>query len=695
VSIQDIQQNPQDTSNFYLANIYQATIADPNRPNISTPSSPTPFTPPNYAVWVNGLWFLSLLISITCALLATLLQQWARRYLKVTQPRYSLHKQARIRSFFAEGVEKSFPPLVVEALPTLLHISLFLFFAGLVAFLWHVNLTIYKIAISWVGVCVSFYGCITLVPIIRHDSPYYTPLTPFALLIYVVMLRVSLLLRTTFFTLPWICQGYCNRDTCCILSLFILRGRPDPDARHILPARFLNSTYMTAEEVALKASPEIDARAFMWTFDSLDEDHELERFFSSLPNFRCSKVVDDPFPSLTQEEKKKISETLIRFLGYTISSDLLPEAAKLQRAIMCAKALDLAQDSDFRLHRAVVDALYNGPRITNRGPIADDSRTEQTIFLQAIATEIAARPRYHDDSWFRQVAPNALGIPETVLRDYAANGDSLSLAILIHVTRQQFTYLHHPSWPEFNVTDVLEAVSEFNVQDTPPDLQHEFCTLWNKIVLKAWNDNDRKIAVHILRPLRRVYATLHQDTDSAPTRHSAHTGNRHTALDNPFSYSVCTVAGHAHGGSPPTSFALTSPENITALVPPSIASPRVPSSSISAPLHIFESSTDMSSLGNFQPAQTIVDGLRLPIASASVVRDIDASVITISHSTPEISTSAPHSSSLPGDPVALPHNASFFSDSSNPPSSASLSPAPGNMLRTGLSPSSHSLNYLT
>ena len=72
-------------------------------------------------VWVNALWFLSLVISLTCALLATLLQQWARRYLKVTQPRYSPHKRARIRAFFAEGVDKFLLPWAVEALPTLLH----------------------------------------------------------------------------------------------------------------------------------------------------------------------------------------------------------------------------------------------------------------------------------------------------------------------------------------------------------------------------------------------------------------------------------------------------------------------------------------------------------------------------------------------------------------------------------------------
>ncbi|KAH9030913.1 hypothetical protein EDB85DRAFT_1866109, partial [Lactarius pseudohatsudake] len=131
VSIQDIRPNPQDTSNFYLANIYR-TLADPaSNISDSLPASPPPFSPPNYAIWVNALLFLSLVISISCALLATLLQQWARRYLKVTQPRYSLHKRARIRAFFAEGVDRFLLPWAVEALPTLLHVSLFLFFAGI------------------------------------------------------------------------------------------------------------------------------------------------------------------------------------------------------------------------------------------------------------------------------------------------------------------------------------------------------------------------------------------------------------------------------------------------------------------------------------------------------------------------------------------------------------------------------------
>ncbi|KAN0137472.1 hypothetical protein V8E53_004917 [Lactarius tabidus] len=103
------------------------------------------FSPLAYAVWVNSLWFLSFTINITCALLSTLLRQWARRYLNVTQTRYSLHKRARVRSFFAEGVENSLLPLEGETLPTLLHLSLFMFFTGLAVFLHHVNFIIFKV----------------------------------------------------------------------------------------------------------------------------------------------------------------------------------------------------------------------------------------------------------------------------------------------------------------------------------------------------------------------------------------------------------------------------------------------------------------------------------------------------------------------------------------------------------------------
>ncbi|KAH9984129.1 hypothetical protein BJV77DRAFT_953380, partial [Russula vinacea] len=181
---QTLQPSSQDTSTFYLATITQILASNNgSQTTISlppAPPNPSTFRPPRSAIWYNSLWFCSLVISLTCALLATSLQQWARRYLRVTQPRYSPHKRARIRAFFAEGIEKLHFPWAVEALPALLHVSVFLFFAGLIVFLSTVHHTVFSAVLWCMGLCIGLYLCITLLPVFYHDSPYYTPLTKVA-----------------------------------------------------------------------------------------------------------------------------------------------------------------------------------------------------------------------------------------------------------------------------------------------------------------------------------------------------------------------------------------------------------------------------------------------------------------------------------------------------------------------------------
>jgi len=72
-----------------------------------------------------------------CALLATLVHQWTRRYVRNTQTAtvQSRESARETRAFFSEGAEKLYLSRVVETLPTLVHLSLFLFFIGLLIFL--------------------------------------------------------------------------------------------------------------------------------------------------------------------------------------------------------------------------------------------------------------------------------------------------------------------------------------------------------------------------------------------------------------------------------------------------------------------------------------------------------------------------------------------------------------------------------
>ena len=348
---------------------------------------------------------MSLVISLTCALLATFLQQWARRYLKITQSRYSPHKRARIRAFFSEGVDKCLLPWTVEALPTLLHISLFLFFAGLVVFLCNVNLTIFKLVLSWVGLCAALYGCFTCMPIIRHDSPYYTPLS---LPAWYVVTGIAYLVYRFF---RWF-----NRLVCLRFLTFRARHFFIHALRHFLYLEescrksLAQGMQKTAEETALNSPSEIDTRAFMWTFDCLDEDHELDRFFSGLPGFRSSKVVKDPLPSLTDEEKWKLSEALRGLLDRTFSSDFLLTPVKARRAMICKNAIDpVLTPNAHILHAALFKYKHSGSVATAIANILskNDTNPRPMLYAQLDIFRIIATRRPFDDSWYSRNSHNA------------------------------------------------------------------------------------------------------------------------------------------------------------------------------------------------------------------------------------------------------------------------------------------------
>ena len=97
----------------------------------------------------------------------------------------------------------------------------------------------------------------------------------------------------------------------------------------------------TVEEAAWSSPSEIDNRIFLWTYNNSAEDHELECFFSGLPGFRSSKLIEDPLPSVTEERKMGFFETLIGLLDRTLSSGLLPKSDQNRRAVtvICAKRL--------------------------------------------------------------------------------------------------------------------------------------------------------------------------------------------------------------------------------------------------------------------------------------------------------------------------------------------------------------------
>ncbi|KAF8261488.1 hypothetical protein EI94DRAFT_1606617, partial [Lactarius quietus] len=176
VSYQNLQQDPNLTTQSLLAQISQQLS---NSTIGSTGSSPTSiqssFVPPASAVFVNSVWFLSLVLSLTCALMATLLQQWARRYFQMIQRHNAPHVRAHIREYFAQGARTFRISAFVELLPSLLLVSVLLFFAGLIVFAFSANHIVAYSALAIVASCFLSYIVLTLIPIIHHNCPYQTP----------------------------------------------------------------------------------------------------------------------------------------------------------------------------------------------------------------------------------------------------------------------------------------------------------------------------------------------------------------------------------------------------------------------------------------------------------------------------------------------------------------------------------------
>ncbi|KAF9026216.1 hypothetical protein BDZ89DRAFT_41621 [Hymenopellis radicata] len=125
-------------------------------------------------LWVNGLWFTSLVLSLTTTLIAVLTKQWINEYMIL--PSGTPRDRARIRHFRFIGLQQWHVPLIIGLLPVLMHVSLGVFFAGFLIFVCSLSGTM-AIALS----CVTAIGALAylisnILPLFYANCPYKTPL---------------------------------------------------------------------------------------------------------------------------------------------------------------------------------------------------------------------------------------------------------------------------------------------------------------------------------------------------------------------------------------------------------------------------------------------------------------------------------------------------------------------------------------
>jgi Family of unknown function (DUF6535) len=518
--------------------------------------------------------------------LATSLQQWARRYIGFTQPpRSNPEKRARTRAFFAHGVNKMHLPWAVESLPALLHLSLMLFFAGLVIYLFNINHSVFISVMSWIGLFLMLYGWITMMPIFRHDSPFYTPLSLTVWSLHAAMLYILFSILTVIASSRFVSFRRWLR--------FRAWGRYYSD-------RMSGGVWKAMEESASKQSSDFDLCILDWTLGALGEDDMLEKFFEAIPGFSDSKLVKDLQRSLSNMFHWKFVDTLCGFLGRNLLSNSVSEEVKIRRLIIGMNAANAICNSvEIRQILGYLSKLRfdHAPQTiqtvqilarwctSNEGDISRGVREAVVCILPNV--------RERDDRWIA-LAKDQFGLPEDVLRDNISRGDdSVLLAILIHMTR---LFIHAKRWD----LDILSSISKFDIRDTVPELQNEFCTLWNEIALNARMHGSLSHPLHVLRHIRHVYIALHEGTDAAPTQFFASTAENDYFLYKSSSYPLCNIVAHHPDSTAPRPTQLGDP-NDTSAHPTGLESQPIPRGS-TAPqqaeqaslVQIFPSSTDYS-----------------------------------------------------------------------------------------------------
>ena len=194
------------------------------------------FSPPDYIIVVNSLFYASLGIMLLAALIAMLIKSWVREFDRGLRAMSVPEQRAKTREFRYLGLVRWKLPEMVATLPYLIQISLFTFAVGLVLFLFHISKPSCGITAGILGIGASFYAVTTSVSIFITSSPFGSPLShAFAALYqrahtYFCLEEVDFL-REVAFNFPTTTLARWRQN----IQIFLRKYRPYPEERLMTP----------------------------------------------------------------------------------------------------------------------------------------------------------------------------------------------------------------------------------------------------------------------------------------------------------------------------------------------------------------------------------------------------------------------------------------------------------------------------
>lgn len=541
----------QDVSAFYLGQIYllQASSSLNNSNGVPLPPLPTPPKPASVPTVAHLLWFPSLVLSLVAAVFATLVQEWVRRYLILTQPRFSPHRRARIRACMAEDGSLTMLERTVHTLHTFLHASILFFFLGLIAMTAGDDTFVVVAVNIYVLTPLILYLGYTLMPYFYPHSLYSTPFSGFFLY---------------FKPIPGIGRS--------LFRAIVRRGRFRDVIRDYKPPieggwLTLDYAILEVEKLAEARSSTLDVRALSWLLNSLGEDQDLEKFLAGIPGFYRSKRTEDPAQIFRALSTDRLPRAIVSFMDRSLTSDLVSDVAGHKRIRVSLKAMEA---DSYLLRRTFHHALCSPEsaifKCVDFVLLADQCTNDDdpdVCFLAKCVVAVAISQLDFDpafDARWSGIVQRGLNWSESELSEHCHDGEqrssswdsSVKLRNLIQIARELYTahqdYYDDPSFRTIFHNTLLSAVCRLDAGSASHELRREFCALWNQLVGSMQDVRRepalRSNAMRILSLMRTLYDSLHGGTELRCVAFSAMTDDLELSPQKSTAYPLCAHSPH-------------------------------------------------------------------------------------------------------------------------------------------------------
>jgi hypothetical protein len=495
----------------------------------------------------------------------------------------------------AQAVDKYYLLWVASALPGLFHLSIFLFLAGHVMSLSNINHAVFMVVFTCVVVCAVLYLCLSLSPILRYDSPYYSPLSS---LIWSCMVGI-----------PWLILKSIYRVT-ERLNIISYRTRLRVlDLARIFHQRTFLGMMKEVEDLAQTRALELDTPAISRTFESLEGDQDMVKFLDNIPGFYESTEVEKDTQVLEHLHSTQLPSAIVSFMDQSWSSSLLLNE-KRRRVAICLRAINadplLLQCTFRQTLQSMRSSIFKSiDFVLGVASHKDNSDPWTKHYARCIVAVAINRVQEFNDRWPDIIkGQQEASFPFFLDKNYSKD-DSVKLISFICIARDlRDSYLSNSDQFEPGKIwhNVLSETLEFSARDTAPELSRHFCDLWNELIDVTQDSKgfllmakaNAKIILSLASPVHR---RLHQGaTDDHPT------------LPIRVPYTRCDVKSHPspEPSQPPHGYSVSKDDDAESHQPPPDLNVSTPSGDIEAkpsqPPHGYSVFTDDAAESHQPPA---------------------------------------------------------------------------------------------